>query len=75
MTIDRIGAFEEANLIAVDVWGLDGNGCVEMLQPTKLTEEASENVNLLFIENDTTNHYCLITDLKKLLHSCSPVKS
>ena len=45
-----------------------------MLQPSTLAAEAREHVSLLFIENATTSHYCLITDLRKLLHNCSPVK-
>ena len=48
MTIDRIGAFEEGNRIAVDVWELDENECVAMLQPSTLTAEAREHVSLLF---------------------------
>ena len=45
------------------------------LRPSTLTAEAREHVSLLFLKNESTNHYCLITDLAKVLHSCSPVKS
>ena len=75
MPVDTIGRFEEANFIAINVYALDENECVVPLRPSTLTTEAREHVSLLFLKNESTNHYCLITDLAKLLHSCSPVDS
>ena len=75
MPTELIGKFEEANQIAVHVYELDENECVRTLQGSTLTSEAREHVELLYIENETTSHYCLITDLPKLLHHCSPVES
>ena len=75
MPVDSIGFFEEANFIAVHVYTLDENECVVPLRPSTLTAEAREHVSLLFLENESTSHYCLITDLAKLLHHCSPAES
>ena len=75
MPIELIGKFEEANMIAVNVYELDENECVRTLQGSTLTSEAREHVDLLYIENETTSHYCLITNLAKLLHHCSTVES
>ena len=56
MPIELIGKFEEANMIAVNVYELDENECVRTLQGSTLTSEAREHVDLLYIENETTSH-------------------
>ena len=75
MPIELIAKFEEANMIAVNVYELDENECVRTLQGSSLTNEAREHVDLLYIENEQTSHCCLITNLAKLLHHCSPAES
>ena len=62
-------------LLSTVVYELDEDECVTLKQGSTLATEAREHISLLFIENETTSHYCLITDLRKLLHHCSPVKS
>ena len=56
MQIDRIGAFEEANLIAIHVYELDEDECVTLKQGSTLATEAREHISLLFIENETDSH-------------------
>ena len=71
MPLDAIGAFEEANSIAVNVYELDSEDCVFIKRASTLTAKADEHVDLLYIEKDGQSHYCLITDLQKLLRLCS----
>ena len=75
MPIELIAKFEESNMIAVNVYELDENECVRTLQGSSLTNKAREHVDLLYIQNEQTSHYCLITNLAKLLHHCSTVQS
>ncbi|CAH1107474.1 unnamed protein product [Psylliodes chrysocephalus] len=76
MKLKDITRFEAMNNISVNVFGLElyfreGKNNYEIVGPLHFTSKRqSTHVNLLLIsDNNNNNHYCLITDLSKLVRS------
>ena len=64
VAVKDVSQFEKQN-ISVNVFGYE-EGCYPLYISRNQQEK---HVNLLFIEKGGKTHYCLITDLNKMLHS------
>ena len=63
--VKDVPKFGKQNNISVNVFG-----CEEGYYPLYISRNQKEkHVNLLLIEKGGKTHYCLITDLNKMLHS------
>ena len=70
VAVKDVSKFEKQNDISVNVFGYE-----EGYYPLYISRNQQENhVNLLLIENGGKTHYCIITDLNKMLHSQSKDK-
>ena len=75
MPVEPIDQFELANQIAVHVYELDENKRVVPLRTRSFDAAPQRVVDLLLIERGDARHYCLITDLQKLLQHASAGES
>ena len=65
MTINQVGKFEAQNGISVNVFGYDN----EVVFPLHITPKHDvTHINLLFISEGDKQHYCLITNMSRLLN-------
>ena len=65
LAIKDVSKFEKQNDISVNVFGYEDG-----YYPLYISRNQKEkHVNLLLIEKGGKTHYCLITDLNKMLHS------
>ena len=68
VSLEDIDKFESQNpSISITVFGYDGK-CVYPLRKSNNTNR-EHNLNLLLIEGEGVNHYCLVKDLSRLLSS------
>ena len=69
--VKDVPKFGKQNNISVKVFGCEGG-----YYPLYISRNQKEkHVNLLLIEKGGKTHYCLITDLNKMLHSPPPKKT
>ena len=65
VAVKDVAKFEKQNGISVNVFGYE-----EGYYPLYISRNQKEkHVNLLLIEKEGKTHYCLITDMNKILHS------
>lgn len=68
LKVSSICRFEKLNpTISVNVFGAENNAIIGPLYHTKQRKE--NHVNLLLLQSGNKSHYCLITDLSRLLHA------
>ena len=64
VTIDKFEKYERQNNISANVFGFE-----DVLLPVHITKQRFDtHVDLLLYSRDSARHYCLITDLNKLLY-------
>lgn len=67
--LDKISVFEKNNRdYAINVFGYDNKNEVYPLRISN-NDDRKETVNLLFMSNNETNHYCWVKDMSRLLSS------
>jgi len=54
------------NGIGINVFGSNEKGEIYLLRRSK-SETCENDIDLLFISNEKTNHYCWIKDLERLM--------
>ena len=65
VAVKDVPKFEKQNDISVNVFGYE-----EGYYPLYISRNQNKrHVNLLLIEKSGKTHYCMITDLNKMLHS------
>jgi len=65
VSISKIKKFEKQNQITVNVFGYEDKE-IFPLHVTKI-RESTHHVNLLYVKEGKTSHYCLITNLNRFL--------
>jgi hypothetical protein len=63
--LSKLDRFEKQNDISINVFGYEGE--VFPLRITKFNSDT--HINLLYLSNEKTNHFCLISNLNRLLSS------
>src|SRR3978361_932587 len=68
LKLTSISLFEKLNpTFSINVFGVENTSIIGPLYHTK--ERKENHVNLLLLQSGNNSHYCLITDLSRLLHS------
>lgn len=68
MKLSKIGKFEKQNpTISINVFGEENEQIIGPLYHTKCKKK--NHINLLLLHQDENSHFCLITDLSKLIGS------
>ena len=65
--LSKVNRFERQNIgISINIFGFESNE----IYPLRITKQKNRknHINLLFLQNDESSHYCLIKDLNAFLH-------